>query len=205
MLSDRFPKFPKAQETWNELATGEEFQCQVLTQLARNTEIQGENVKLESPRQALQELERQGRMEDLRLEEAYQISLDVSRIQVELMASLIESVEFPHSIEIKNVAAVTSNNLLNLFDMMEKYTSASDLRTAVARTRIQLMALNLNFLEFDIKNYLTGILGMSQMLAADSSGENMREWLDKTYHYCNEIRSAILQLEKLRLELTQQE
>jgi len=67
------------------------------------------------------------------------------------------------------------------------------------------MALNLNFLEFDIKNYLTGILGMSQMLAADLSGEQMREWLDKTYRYCNEIRCAILQLEKLRLELTQRE
>lgn len=205
MLSDRFPKFPKAQETWNQLATGEEFQCRVLTQLASNAEIQGDNLKLESPRQALKELERQGRMEDLRLEEAYQISLEVSRVQVEMMAGLIECVEFPHSIEIKNVAAVMSNNLLSLFDMMEKYTSASDLRTAVARTRAQLMALNLNFMEFDIKNYLTGILVMSQMLAADSTGEKMKDWLDKTYRYCNEIRSAILQLEKLRLELTQRE
>ena len=205
ILSDRFPRFPKAQETWNQLTTGEEFQCVVLTQLANSAEIQGELPKLNSLRQALKELERQTKVEDLRLEEAYQISLEVSHIQVELMAYLIESVEFPHSIEIKNVAAVMSNNLLSLFDMMEKYTSASDLRAAVARTKVQLMALNLNFLEFDIKNYLTGILGMSQMLAADLSGDQMKEWLDKTYRYCNDIRCAVLQLEKLRLELTQWE
>ncbi|MBI4455826.1 MAG: hypothetical protein HY644_08005 [Acidobacteria bacterium] len=199
-LCDRFSEFPKGRETWYELARGEQFECEALKRLGENSEWERDRIELESLSNAIQELDCQARRAELGLDEAYRISWDISRIQVELMALIMESVEFPQSLEIKNIAAMMSASLVNLYNMIEKSMSPQ-LRGVMSRTRVQLIALNLTFLELDIKNYLTAILGLSYLLAGESTGEQMKKLLDETHQYCTVVRNAMVQLERIRTQL----
>ena len=203
LLSERFPEFPKARETWRKLAEGESFQCEILQRWGEELGLGEEDSGLESSVSELSGLEKLARLPQLHLEDAYQISLDTSSLQLDAMRYLLEQVEFPQSIEVKNLSAVMAANLLELYDMMEKSMSALRVHGAVARTRVRLMALNLLFLEFDIRNYLTGIMGMSRMLSDEFRGEEGRKLLEATYEHCGTVRDAMKRLEEIRLRLNQ--
>ncbi|MBI3940794.1 MAG: hypothetical protein HY315_08165 [Acidobacteria bacterium] len=205
LLSDRFREFPKACQTWSQLAEGERFQCQTLRQLAESADLECSEAKLESLAAALASLERQAQPPQLQLKEAYQISLDLSGIQLDVMAHLVEQMEFPQSVEIKNIASAMSTGLLNLYEMMEKPMAALALQRVVSRTRLRLLSLGLMFLEFDIRNYLTGIMGMSRMLSGESGAEETERMVDAMYTHCDAVRKAMDKLEAIRLQLTEME
>jgi nitrogen-specific signal transduction histidine kinase len=200
-LAGSFEEFPKATETWKELSRGELFQCEMLENFSFGRGLAGKSPLLDSMRGAADALVEQSSASRLRLDEAYQISLDLSALQLELMALMAEHIEFPQSLEVKNIATVMSSNLLQLYDMMEKSISAPSLRMAMGRNRAQLMALSLTFLEFDIKNYLTGVLGLCRLMSGETSHEHTRQLLNQVYDYCDGVRSTLSQLEKIRVEL----
>jgi len=204
-LAERMPNFPKAQETWYELVQSERYHCESLERLAEQTEVSGEREKIETLSCLVAELDKRSRAPNLKLEEAYQISLDLSSFQVELMAHLVEKMEFPQSIEVKNMASIMSASLLQLYDMVEKYTAATDLRSAVLRTKVQLLGLQLTFLEFDVKNYLTAVMGLSHMLAGEVVGERTKTLLDETYQCSTHLRDLLRNMERVRRELTSSE
>jgi hypothetical protein len=205
LLAERMPHFPKAQETWYELAESERYHCEKLAHLAEHIEIGGDGEKIEALSGMVGQLEKRARAPDLKLEEAYQISLDLSSYQVELMAYVVERIEFPQSLEIKNMASTMSASLLQLYDMVEKYTAATDLRSAVMRTKVQLLGLQLTFLEFDVKNYLTAVLGLSHMLAREVLGERTKTLLEETYQYSTQLHDTLRNMERVRRELTSSE
>ena len=200
-LAARFKEFPKAQETWKEMARGEEFQSDMLSKFALGPGLANDSGSLIRLRASAETLFKQSGAAGIRLDEAYQVSLDLSALQLELMALLAEHVEFPQSLEVKNIATVMSSNLLQLYDMMEKSISAPSLRQAMDHNRAQLIALSLTFLEFDIKNYLTGVLGLCRLLSVETSHEYERNLLEQVYRHCDDVRLRLTHLEKIRLEL----
>ena len=202
LLGDRFAQFPRAKETWSSLATGEEFQCRALKQLSENVEIGGDPPALQQLSDSVTLLCAQGSAAELNLEGAYKLSLELSWIQVDLIAFLVDNMEFPHSLEVRNIAAVMSTNLLNLYDMIEKSMTGSALRKPLYRTRVRLIMLNLVFLEFDMRNYLTGILGLSRLLSQEAGAEEgMKQTIEEIYRFCNVARDAMQGLEGIRKRL----
>lgn len=203
LLGDRFAQFPRAKETWGNLATGEEFQCRALKQLSENVELGGDASTLQRLSDSVSGLYRQASAAELNLEGAYKLSLELSWIQVDLIAFIVDNMEFPHSLEVRNIAAVMSTNLLSLYDMMEKSMTGSSLRKPLHRTRVRLIMLNLVFLEFDMRNYLTGILGLSRLLSIEAGGEEeMKQTLDEIYRFCNVVRDSMQGLEGIRKRLS---